>query len=127
MTAWAQQLDLEHAEDGVEIDLDRLTIVADNPDGPAYMDRGEIGSGMNWVGYHRATARVVVLVQARNVRGPSRVREPGGRAHARAIRAELSVTRRLLLRVPAVWHETGRASAVLPLEASRWAWEGVDS
>lgn len=52
MTAWAQQLDLEHAEDGVQIDLDRLTIVADTPDGPAYMDRGEIGSGMNWVGYH---------------------------------------------------------------------------
>ena len=52
MTAWAQQLGLEHADDGVQIDLDRLTIVADTPDGPAYMDRGEIGSGMNWVGYH---------------------------------------------------------------------------
>lgn len=52
MTAWAQELDLEHAEDGVQIDLDRLTIVADTTDGPAYMDRGEIGSGMNWVGYH---------------------------------------------------------------------------
>jgi hypothetical protein len=52
MTAWAQQLGLEHASDGALIDLDRLTIVADTPDGPAYMDAGGIGSGMNWVGYH---------------------------------------------------------------------------
>jgi hypothetical protein len=52
MTEWARELELEHAEDGVQIDLDRLTIVADTPQGPAYMDRGEIGSGMNWVGYH---------------------------------------------------------------------------
>jgi hypothetical protein len=52
MTIWAQQLDLEHASDGVLIDLDRLTIVADTTDGPAYMDAGGIGSGMNWVGYH---------------------------------------------------------------------------
>jgi hypothetical protein len=52
MTEWARQLDLEHASDGVQIDLDRLTIVADTANGPAYMDRGEIGSGMNWVGYH---------------------------------------------------------------------------
>ena len=34
------------------IDLDRLTIVADTANGPAYMDAGGIGSGMNWVGYH---------------------------------------------------------------------------
>jgi hypothetical protein len=52
MTEWAQQLGLEHSADGAQIDLDRLTIVADTSDGPAYMDRGEIGSGMNWVGYH---------------------------------------------------------------------------
>jgi Protein of unknown function (DUF3732) len=52
MTIWAQQLDLEHSSDGAQIDIDRLTIVADTPQGPAYMDRGEIGSGMNWVGYH---------------------------------------------------------------------------
>jgi Protein of unknown function (DUF3732) len=52
MTTWAQQLDLEHSSDGAMIDLDRLTIVADTRNGPAYMDAGGIGSGMNWVGYH---------------------------------------------------------------------------
>lgn len=52
MTTWARKLDLEHSHDGALIDLDRLTIVADTPNGPAYMDAGGIGSGMNWVGYH---------------------------------------------------------------------------
>ena len=52
MTTLAQQLGLEHSADGVMIDLDRLTIVADTANGPAYMDAGGIGSGMNWVGYH---------------------------------------------------------------------------
>lgn len=52
MTTWAQELELEHAADGAVIDLDRLTIVADTPSGPAYMNAGGIGSGMNWVGYH---------------------------------------------------------------------------
>jgi hypothetical protein len=40
MTTWAQQLDLEHASDGALIDIDRPTIVADTPNGPAYMDAG---------------------------------------------------------------------------------------
>lgn len=52
MTDFARVLQLEHSESGARIDADRLTIVADTPDGPAYMDTGEIGSGMNWVGYH---------------------------------------------------------------------------
>jgi len=54
VTEFAMRLGLEHAETGVRIDNHRLTIVADTPEGPAYMDRGEIGSGMNWVGYHLA-------------------------------------------------------------------------
>jgi len=52
MSEWARQLGLEHSDTGARIDLDRLTIVADTSTGPAYMDRGEIGSAMNWVGYH---------------------------------------------------------------------------
>lgn len=52
MNEYARTLDLEHSNHGARIDGDRLTIVADTPDGPAYMDTGEIGSGMNWVGYH---------------------------------------------------------------------------
>jgi hypothetical protein len=52
MTNWAQALDLEHAEHGALIDIDELTVVADTPQGPAYMNAGGIGSGMNWVGYH---------------------------------------------------------------------------
>lgn len=52
MSRWGERLGLEHAEQGARIDYDRLTIVADTDEGPAYMDRGEIGSGMNWVGYH---------------------------------------------------------------------------
>ncbi|MDV6271331.1 DUF3732 domain-containing protein [Rhodococcus globerulus] len=52
MTSMAQILQLEHSEHGVRIDPQRLTVVADTPQGPAYMDAGEIGSGMSWVGYH---------------------------------------------------------------------------
>jgi hypothetical protein len=52
LTDHAQSLGLEHSRTGARIDPYRLTIVADTVNGPAYMDSGEIGSGMNWVGYH---------------------------------------------------------------------------
>ncbi len=55
MTSMAQTLQLEHSKHGVRIDPQRLTVVADTPQGPAYMDAGEIGSGMSWVGYHLVT------------------------------------------------------------------------
>jgi hypothetical protein len=54
VTAIAQRLGLEHSADGVRIDANRLTVVADTADGPAYLDAGHIGSGLNWVGYHLA-------------------------------------------------------------------------
>ncbi len=54
LTRIAQQLGLEHAHDGVRVDPNRLTVVADTPTGPAYLDAGQIGSGLNWVGYHLA-------------------------------------------------------------------------
>jgi hypothetical protein len=54
VTAIAQRLGLEHSEGGVRVDANRLTVVADTPAGPAYLDAGHIGSGLNWVGYHLA-------------------------------------------------------------------------
>lgn len=54
VTSIAQRLGLEHSTDGVRIDSNRLTVVADTPAGPAYLDAGHIGSGLNWVGYHLA-------------------------------------------------------------------------
>jgi len=54
VTAIAQGLGLEHSEGGVRVDANRLTVVADTPAGPAYLDAGHIGSGLNWVGYHLA-------------------------------------------------------------------------
>lgn len=54
VTAIAQRLGLEHSADGVRIDANRLTVVADTAAGPAYLDAGHIGSGLNWVGYHLA-------------------------------------------------------------------------
>ena len=54
VTSIALRLGLEHAADGARIDANRLTVVADTPTGPAYLDAGHIGSGLNWVGYHLA-------------------------------------------------------------------------
>lgn len=54
VTTIAQRLGLEHSADGVRVDANRLTVVADTADGPAYLDAGHIGSGLNWVGYHLA-------------------------------------------------------------------------
>jgi hypothetical protein len=50
MTAWANELDLEHSAYPLRFDFKKLTIVADTVDGPVPMDR--MGSGENWVGYH---------------------------------------------------------------------------
>jgi hypothetical protein len=54
VTAIARVLGLEHSQDGVRVDVNRLTVVADTVEGPAYLDAGQIGSGFNWVGYHLA-------------------------------------------------------------------------
>jgi DNA repair ATPase RecN len=50
MNRWATDLQLEHAEFPLRLDLRRLTVVADGVDGPIPMVR--MGSGENWVGYH---------------------------------------------------------------------------
>lgn len=49
MSRWAQELGLEHS-DNVRLDLRRLTVVADTPEGPVPLNR--IGSAANWIGYH---------------------------------------------------------------------------
>lgn len=50
MTEWGTEIDLEHASDGVRLDLNRLTVVADTRPIPTPM--AEIGSAANSVGYH---------------------------------------------------------------------------
>lgn len=53
MTRYANDLELEHAEDSVRLDIARLTVVSDTPSGP--MPLYQIGSAANWIGYHIAT------------------------------------------------------------------------
>ncbi|WP_299083932.1 DUF3732 domain-containing protein [uncultured Paraglaciecola sp.] len=53
MSRWAKELKLEHSDCPIKLDLKRLTVVAETPDGkvPLY----QMGSGENWVGYHLVT------------------------------------------------------------------------
>ena len=53
MTDYATDLDLEHTEGRIRLDLNRLSVVAETVTGPIPLDR--IGSGENWVGYHVIT------------------------------------------------------------------------
>lgn len=53
MNNWAAGLQLEHAELPLRLDLKRLTVVADDVNGPIPME--QMGSGENWVGYHLIT------------------------------------------------------------------------
>ncbi len=50
MTEWAKELNLEHSKYPLRLNLKKLTVIADTPDGPVPMER--MGSGENWVGYH---------------------------------------------------------------------------
>jgi len=53
MSVWSRQLGLEHSEYPLELDLQKLTVVAYRDSGPVPMS--EMGSGENWVGYHIIT------------------------------------------------------------------------
>ncbi|WP_411076517.1 DUF3732 domain-containing protein [Streptomyces sp. cmx-4-7] len=53
ITAKARALHLEHSEHPIRLDLGKLTVIADTPQGPVPLD--EMGSGENWLGYHLAT------------------------------------------------------------------------
>jgi hypothetical protein len=50
VTEIARQLQLEHSESPTRLDIRRLTVVADTPEGPVPLN--QMGSGENWVGYH---------------------------------------------------------------------------
>ncbi|MBP0458991.1 DUF3732 domain-containing protein [Streptomyces montanisoli] len=52
ITAKAKALGLEHSENPVRLDANRLTVIADKPDGP--LPLREMGSGENHLGYHVA-------------------------------------------------------------------------
>jgi hypothetical protein len=53
MSRWARELKLEHSDYPIKLDIKRLTVVAETPEGrvPLY----HMGSGENWVGYHLVT------------------------------------------------------------------------
>lgn len=53
MSRYAREIELEHADDRIRLDLKNLSVVADTVDGPIPLSR--IGSGANWVGYHVVT------------------------------------------------------------------------
>lgn len=53
MTDYAAELELEHAEKGIHLDLKKLSVVAETVTGPISLNR--IGSGENWIGYHVVT------------------------------------------------------------------------
>ena len=53
LTSYARQLDLEHGDNPLRLDMKNLTVVADTVDGP--LSLSQMGSGENWVGYHVAT------------------------------------------------------------------------
>jgi len=50
MTRWARELNLEHSEYPIRLDISKLTVVAETPYGRTPLYR--MGSGENWVGYH---------------------------------------------------------------------------
>lgn len=50
MTNVAQDLELEHADTPVRLDIRQLTVVVDTDRGPRVLN--QMGSGANWVGYH---------------------------------------------------------------------------
>lgn len=53
MTQLAQELNLENSEESVRLDLAKLTVATDTPEGPVQLS--SLGSGANWLGYHLAT------------------------------------------------------------------------
>lgn len=53
MSAWAEQLQLEHSGSPIGFDLKNLTVVAHRSNGPVRLP--QMGGGKNWMGYHVIT------------------------------------------------------------------------
>ncbi len=109
MTAYADQLQLEHSEGSVRLDLARLTVVADTERGPIPLER--IGSAANWIGYHLAThlalhryftrqerpvPRFLILDQPTQAHYPSEVSKQSGIPDSDSDRAAVNSLFRLL-------------------------------
>lgn len=50
MTAWAEELKLEHCDNPYRLDMNKVTVVVDKPERPVPLK--QLGSGSNWVGVH---------------------------------------------------------------------------
>jgi len=50
MTEYSRNLELEHANSQLRLDIKNLTVIADTMDGPVPLYN--MGSGENWIGYH---------------------------------------------------------------------------
>jgi Protein of unknown function (DUF3732) len=50
MTKWSDELKLEHSNNPVRLDLNKLTVVVDNSERPIPLNR--MGSAENWLAYH---------------------------------------------------------------------------
>ena len=113
MTGWSQQLELEHGE-GVRLDINRLTVVTETPQGPAPLWR--IGSAENWIGAHlvthlalhryfvthaRPVPRVVMFDQPTQAYYPSEVEQQEGVPHRDSDREAVRRMFRLLYDVAA--------------------------
>ena len=53
MTGYASELELEHTEGRIRLDLKKLSVVAETTVGPIPLSK--IGSGENWIGFHVVT------------------------------------------------------------------------
>ncbi|MCR1840848.1 DUF3732 domain-containing protein [Murimonas intestini] len=53
MTAWAEELQLEHCDNPYRLDLNKVTVIVDKPERPVPLK--QLGSGSNWVGVHLIT------------------------------------------------------------------------
>ena len=112
MTAWADNLALEHSGASVRLDARRLTVVTDTASGPAPLN--QIGSAANWIGYHvvahlalhkffvtqeRPVPRFLMLDQPTQAYYPSDVARETGDPGSDADRAAVRALFRLLVEV----------------------------